>query len=81
MRVSEGGDVSRFETAKQAQVQGQQQAPAQAAPQPQAAEPAPAASGHDISAPLSGIVHNVFVKPGEAVSAGDVSSLTITSFA
>jgi len=71
VRVSEGGDVSRFEAAKQA-AQGQQQAPAQAAPQPQAAESAPAASGHDIAAPLSGIVHKVFVKPGESVSAGDV---------
>lgn len=71
VRVSEGGDVSRFEAAKQA-AQGQQQVPAQAAPQSQATEPTPTASGHDIAAPLSGIVHKVFVKPGEAVSAGDV---------
>lgn len=70
VRVNEGGDVSRFEAAKQS-AQGQQ--PAQAAPQAApVAEPAPAAGGHAIEAPLSGIVHKVFVKPGEAVSEGDV---------
>jgi oxaloacetate decarboxylase alpha subunit len=70
VRVNEGGDVSRFEAAKQS-AQGQQ--PAQVAPQAApVAEPAPAAAGHAIEAPLSGIVHKVFVKPGEAVSEGDV---------
>ena len=71
VRVSEGGDVSQFEAAKQ-QAAAQQQPAQAAAPQGQAAQPASADNGHAISAPLSGIVHKVFVKPGEAVSEGDV---------
>lgn len=73
VRVSEGGDVSQFEAVKQQAAASGQGQPAQAAPQPaQATEPAPAAGGQAIAAPLSGIVHKVFVKPGESVSEGDV---------
>lgn len=68
VRVSEGGDISRFEAAKQQAAQTQQAAAPQQAP----AETAPVATGHAIEAPLSGIVHKVFVKPGESVSQGDV---------